>query len=370
MKFLSKEISPFKVEVINTYDIERLKKDWTTIETNHEVPFFLTWAWISCWLSTYKPNIILVTASIQHRPVCIGLFTRSVQRRRGFITSRQIRLHQMGDELKDQIWMEYNDFICEDRYRTDAVNACLSALNEDRNWDEIILSMMTVTRATEVVSKNNHAALDMYRPSYSVNLDNIRKSNQEYLDFLTANTRYQITRSIRLYEKKYGEIKLISANSTEQALDFFKQAGPLHKKRWNDSGYNNEQFIKFHENLIQQTFSENGISLIKVQAGSETIAIMYYHLVNKTVYFYLHGLKYESDKKLKPGLVAHAIATEYFYNQGKELYDYMGGYSQYKEQLADLSEKLVTVVIQRPRSRFKLENMARDFKNRLAPQTN
>ena len=97
---------------------------------------------------------------------------------------------------------------------------------------------------------------------------------------------------------------------------------------------------------------------------------MYYHLVNKTVYFYLHGLKYESNKKLKPGLVAHTIATEYFFHQGKELYDYMGGYSQYKEQLADLSEKLVTVVIQRPRSRFKLENMARDFKNRIATQTN
>ncbi len=369
MKFVSRKIGAFNVEISDEYNYEKLEADWRHIENNHEVPFFLTWAWISCWLSTYKPKIILVTASINQRLVCIGLFTRSVQKRRGFITSRQIRLHQMGEALKDQIWMEYNDFICDDSYRESAVNACLAALDDDSNWDEIILSMMTATRATEVATQNHHAALDMYRPCYSVNLDNIRRSKKEYLDFLTANTRYQITRSMRLYVKKYGELSLISAHNTQQALDYFKQAGPLHLKRWKDSGYANIQFIKFHENLIQQAFDDNTISLLKVQAGEETIAIMYYHLVNKTVYFYLHGLKYESDKKLKPGLVAHTLATQYFYQRGMEKYDYMGGFSQYKEQLADLSEKLVTVVIQRPRSRFKLENMARDFKNRIASQS-
>jgi CelD/BcsL family acetyltransferase involved in cellulose biosynthesis len=369
MKFQSKETPPYQVEINDSYDIERLEKDWRRIEADHEVPFFLTWTWISCWLKTYKPKIILVTASINQKPVCIGLFTKSTQKRRGFITSRQIRLHQMGDPLKDQIWMEYNDFICEHKYQASAVHACLSALDNDRHWDEIILSMMTATRALEVSSQNNHAVLDMYRPSYSVNLENIRKSNKTYLDFLTSNTRYQINRSIRLYENEYGKISLIVAETTQQALDFFHQAGPFHLKRWKDSGYTNHQFIVFHENLIQQSFDRNNISLLKIQAGDETIAIMYYHLVNKTVYFYLHGLKYESNKKLKPGLVAHTVATQYFHDLGMEKYDYMGGYSQYKEQLADLSEKLVTVIIQRPRSRFKFEKMARDIKNRMAPQS-
>jgi CelD/BcsL family acetyltransferase involved in cellulose biosynthesis len=96
---------------------------------------------------------------------------------------------------------------------------------------------------------------------------------------------------------------------------------------------------------------------------------MYYQLNDGVVYFYLHGLRYENDRKLKPGLVAHTLATQYFIDQGMTMYDYMGGYSQYKEQLADLSEHLVSVLIQRPRSRFKLENMARDFKNRITSES-
>jgi hypothetical protein len=64
-------------------------------------------------------------------------------------------------------------------------------------------------------------------------------------------------------------------------------------------------------------------------------------------------------------LVAHALATQYFIDKGMEKYDYMGGYSQYKEQLADMSEELTTVVIQRPRSKFKLENIMKNMKERI-----
>ena len=45
------------------------------------------------------------------------------------------------------------------------------------------------------------------------------------------------------------------------------------------------------------------IDLMEITSGDVTIAILYFHLVGKNVYFYLQGINYESDKKLKPGLV-------------------------------------------------------------------
>lgn len=355
----------YTTEIIVEPDVQVLENIWFAIESEGSLPFFLSWAWISCWLKTYTPIVIATVAKVNDEPVAVGLFTDSIQKRRGFITAQQFRLNQIGDKIKDQIWIEYNDFICLEGHREQAIGACLKALDHNCSWDEIVLSNMNLERANKITKLIAHSTQDSQRPCYAVDLKSIRQSNSNYLKSLTANTRYQIRRSKRLYEKKYGAIKMTSADNMEQALEFFHQAGPFHILRWSDSGYQNEQFVKFHENLIRSSFDDGQVKLLKIRAGNETIAIMYYHLINNSVYFYLHGLLYEPNSKLKPGLVAHTIATEFFLSQGVDKYDFMGGYSQYKEQLADLSDYLVTVTIQRPRSRFKIERLARNIKKRI-----
>jgi CelD/BcsL family acetyltransferase involved in cellulose biosynthesis len=104
------------------------------------------------------------------------------------------------------------------------------------------------------------------------------------------------------------------------------------------------------------------VALMRVTAGDTMIAVIYFHLVNNNVYFYLQGINYEADQKLKPGLVAHAIASQYFLEQGMKIYDYMGGYSQYKCQLAMQSETLVTVCIQNPQLQFRIEKIGQRIK--------
>jgi hypothetical protein len=361
----SKKNNNYTINISSEYDLNLLRKHWLDIQNSEEQPFFLTWSWISAWISTYNPQFFVVTASIDDSPVAIGLFTKSIQKRKGFISSHQIRLHQMGEPLKDQIWMEYNDFICLNKHRKSAVNACLAALDNDDHWDELVLSMMSTHRAEEVVSENKQATLGIYRPCYAVNLDDVRESQLNYIESLTANTRYQIRRALRIYNKDFGPVRLEVAKTRQEAIDYFHLAAPFHIARWVDSGYLNPQFIKFHENLINQSYERGSIELLKISAGDNTIAIMYYQLESENVYFYLHGLNYDGDKKLKPGLVAHALATEYFIDRGMKKYDYMGGYSQYKEQLAEISEELTTVVIQRPRPRFKVENVMRNMKQRI-----
>ena len=357
------DASPYQVKITDDINITQLKEDWLSIEHHENLPFFLTWDWIECWLTSYEPRILLVQAKIEESVVSLGLFTLSTEYRHKIVESRQLRLNQVGDPLQDQIWMEYNDFIADSDHKSNAVNACLKALFSLTNWDEIVLSMMAQPRAKEIQKAIPGAYLTTANPSYRVDLEKLNQQTIPYLQILSANTRYQVNRSTRIYEKQYGKISMHHASAVEQAIDLFHEAGIFHIHRWDDSGYNNPQFIRFHENLIRATFDKGLVQLIKIKAGNTTIAILYFHIANKNVYFYLHGLHYDGNSKLKPGLVAHALTTQYFMDQNMYLYDYMGGYSQYKVQLGERANDLVSVLIQKPRLLFGLEHLGRLLKN-------
>jgi len=356
-------INGFEVEISHSFNIEELQQQWLFIQEGQSLPFFLTWSWISCWLEAYNPKLVIISARYKNQIVAIGLFTCSTQIRHGFVKSHQYRLHQMGDPLLDQIWMEYNDFVCIDKYRVAAVNACIQAIQQsESNWDEIILSMITKSRAGNIQKAISGSHILLTSQSYSKNLDSIKGKNPQYLATLNSNTRYQIRRSIRLYQQLHGEIEYEFAQNTEEALALFHEAGKYHVLRWKDSGFKNKQFILFHENLINNSIKNNSINLMKITSGDTTIAILYFHLVGRDVYFYLQGINYESKKKLKPGLVAHALATQYYLDKGMRKYDYMGGYSQYKCQLSNAAEDLVTLCIQKPSVIFSIENISRKIK--------
>ena len=362
MKTFNARIDGYQVRVSRRYDLDLLCQRWVKIQSTRNVPFFLTWSWIKVWIETYDPEYLVVSATYKDEVVAIGLFTYSKEIRHKFVFSRQLRLHQIGDQLMDQIWMEYNDFLCFEQHQVKAVNACLKALQHDMfDWDEIILSMMSLNRGQEIAQSYEYAFIDVHRTCYAANLKNIKATGGNYLLSLRANTRYQIRRSIRHYEEKYGEVKLMIARNRDESIEYFHEAGPLHIERWDDSGYKNKQFINFHENLIRES-DDHQIDLIRVRAGNTTIAVMYYHIVGKNVYFYLHGLKYDDDAKLKPGLVAHSLASQHYLDAGMDIYDYMGGYSQYKLQLAERIEDLVTVCIQKSKLRFAIENFSRNVK--------
>ncbi len=161
------DLNGYKIEVSSTTSIESIKNHWKILENNNTVPFFLTWNWISTWIKTYSPKLITVSASFNNHIVAIGLFTESKEVRHNIIWSNQLRLHQTGNQAMDQIWIEYNDFICEKEHQLTAVNTCLEVLNSsDFRWDEIVISMMPEKRANKVadalrvnISDNIHSLL-------------------------------------------------------------------------------------------------------------------------------------------------------------------------------------------------------------------
>ncbi len=349
--------------------IEQLARWWLNIEPLASPPVFLRWGWVSNWIRTYNPRLTVVIVKHHEEPVAIGLFCARHEVRHRILASDQMLLNQTGRQAQDQIWVEYNDFLAAPRHRDLAVKYCIDWLLRRRCLtQEIIISMMHKHRADEITKTGLPYEFIASKPTYQVDLSWIRERNEDHIQSLSRNTRHQVRRALRLYESTYGAIKINQAGCLEEALSFLSAAGELHKQRWHDSGFKNPEFLRFHENLVTSSFDKGEVELLHLTAGEYTIAYLYNLTINKNIYFYLSGIKYE-DRRLKPGYVAHCLAIQHYLESGYETYDFMGGENRYKSSLSTSSSELVSLRIWRPQLKFTLESIARKLKQSLLNTT-
>jgi hypothetical protein len=355
------------IDISENLDLSQLKSTWQTLEVKvNELSFFHSWEWLETWLNIYKPEVLLVSAEHDGKTVALGLFGRSQEIRHHVVKSNQLRLFQTGDQQEDQIWVEFNDFLCHPDHLEEATRACLNALLSLKyRCDEIVISMIAKSRAESLLNCFDHASVSLSTPTYKKDLQRLSANKEYYLDSLSRNTRYQINHSKRKYENLYGTLKLSFANNITQALQYWEEAGGLHAKRWDDSGFKNPKFVRFHEAFMRNNFDSGLIDVVKITAGNHLVAIIYNIVYKQNVYFYLQGLQYETDGKLKPGLTAHSMLIEHYLKNDLKSYDFMGGYSQYKKQLSQEADPLLVLKIQKPLLKFRVENLARRIKQKI-----
>ncbi len=358
----------YKFEFVENPQIDSLKKKWTSLEAEIQPHFFLTWGWIGTWLQSYQPTTLLALLAYDKNEtlVSIALFTLSQTSRHGFIQSRQLRLHQTGKPAQDQIWIEYNNFLVHPSIQHDVIQQGLTFIQTSPvQWDEIIISMAQKENTPNFSLKNCSQKVLRTSPSFSVDLNNLRQKNQTYLTSLSRNTRYQINKSKKNYTRLLGEITLKKARTVDEALKYFHIAGQMHIQRWADSGFKNPEFIKFHEQLITNRFKQHNIDLFLLLSGDEIIGASYYFIENKHVYFYLSGLSYEHNNKYKPGLLLHSMIIQHYLDEHFFVYDFMGGYSQYKKSLSNNNSTFIILCLQKKRMKFLIENIARTLKHKI-----
>ncbi len=187
-----------------------------------------------------------------------------------------------------------------------------------------------------------------------VSLNRLTSGNAGYLSTLSRNTREQIRRSSRLFEERYGAPVVERADTREQGAAWFQDLQVLHAQRWqerNQAGaFANGPVRAFHSMLIGECVSarlaanELAVDLLRVRFGSNVIAVLYNLRYQRTVSFYQAGFGYESDNRLRPGLVAHALAIQYYIEQGDHEYDFLAGGregARYKRSLAAETRQLI-----------------------------
>lgn len=350
-------------------DVPALGRDWLALEQKNNLSFFLSWHWIGTWLDVFKPAVFVVRAERQDGTLCgLGLLTRAVERRHGFLQTQTLRLHQTGQWDQDQIWIEYNGFLTEPADSASIQQQLTDYLcRQFPQWDELILGAIDEQKAQQL---QQQCALFVHErwsaPCYGVDLAKLRLEQHSYLASLSHNSRYQIRRSERIYQQ-LGSLSLRRPGSVNEALDWFEQIGPFHLRRWgsgpHQSGFANPQFVSFHRQLVERCWEQQQVDIVALYAGEMHIATFYNLVYGNKIYFYLSGIQAVTDNKQKPGLLGHSYCIQQYLERGFDFYDFMGGNERYKTQLGHRHGRLVQVAMQRPRLKLRLEQLARRLKN-------
>jgi len=361
---------------------ERIRQIWECLENAENTSYFLSWGWIENWINSLPPAALPDLAVFLEReePLLAFFIGKTTLTRamgdfhgsRHLFATRAWFLNATGTPDFDRVSIEYNGFLYKQH---ESLRLADILKHLPGPWEELYLPGL------DMRSFPGTAALDAIPPfktivkddtivlSPFVDLNQVRAKHGDYLSLLSANTRAQIHRSYRLCEKT-APIETETAHDAQSAMEIYHELVVLHEESWgrrNQQGaFSSDYLRQFHMQLIQRRFEQGEIQLLRIKWGKHTIACLYNFVYKGNVFFYQSGIRYDLDKRLKPGLVAHAEAIKYNAIAGHRTYDFMAGESRYKMSLATHHNRLIWIRLQKPLIKFRIEDILRAGKNFLA----
>lgn len=272
---------------------------------------------------------------------------------------RRYALNETGCAALDRVGLEHNGLLAEADDQVPAFRALLEHLLERRDWDELLVGWVRIDRWEALRQALEGLPLtpriEERKPYFYVELTGIADV-ADYLSGLSANTRYQIRRAMRLYGGPEA-LDQEAARDAEQASEWFEQLVRLHQRHWQmrrgfQGAFAHPRVLDFHRRLVRAAAPEGVVEIFRVRTPEHEIGYLYNLCAGGTVCNYQGGLNYSDDQRLKPGLVCHALAVAHAARQGWDRYDLLVGDSQYKRSLASHRGEMLRVRIQRPRWRL------------------
>ena len=360
-----RDASDVAVSIVPLGDLAELEQAWLDLEHRADCSFFLSWNWIGCWLRVFNIRGYVMEARHESAVVALAILVPARVRRHGWLNVQSLFLNQCGDPDLDVITIEFTGILVDRNYGVPLIDRCLEFIcRSDRragftdDWDELVLG--GVPEEYRPITERCGMAVNLtaLRPSAGVQLDVIRASGRDYLEHLSSNTRYQIRRAIKSYASR-GPLAIAAARDVPEALRFLEELKVLHQATWEKRGkpgaFAYSSFVAFHTALIQRSLSTGAVEVLRISAGEQAIGYLYNFVFRDWVGFYLSGFAYEQDAKAKPGLVSHYLCAERYLQAGRKVYDFMAGQNRYKSSLGTPGPTMVTLVLQKPRAKLKLE---------------
>ena len=383
---------PLRTVITSQYDLLELQAEWSALQARAVHSFFLSWTWIGTWLNSLPPENrpLLMRCRSAAQTVGLALWGSRHERRHSIIRSRGLHLNTTGEELLDDLTIEYNALLIDTEVHDAVQSAMLRHLiHEVPAWDECHLPGMTGV-AADLTAVARTRLRQRTSTTFQVDLDRLRseplasaavektpskgasKDIEGYLELLGQKPRYHVRRSLRQYAL-LGPLKLQAAQTLDQAQDFMAELQNLHSAYWASKGrpgaFLNSYVVSFHRQLIAAAFERGEVQLLRLSAGDKVISCMYNFVYAGRIYHYQSGINYTLfDGQDSPGLVSHAMAVSFNAAAGHRMYDFMAGEQQYKRSLSTDNAELHWLVLQRGRLKFNLEDMLRRLKQRFVPR--
>jgi CelD/BcsL family acetyltransferase involved in cellulose biosynthesis len=342
-----------------------LEPIWSELEARAESSFFLSWAWIRNWLELAEAKPWVVMARAGERVVGLGLLNPSRRGRFG-LAWPTLSLNEVGRDAIDCVMIEDNGLLTERGSEIKVISACLDAIARiEPDWRELRLSGVPQMVADAARELKLPVRIEARRTSHVVNTAAVGMDGQ--LASLSANTRQQIKRSLRLYAER-GAVKLEPSPDLDTAMTRFAELETLHQERWRAKGkpgaFAEPFFGRFHRALLLHAFPAGLVDVLRISAGNRTIGLLHTFIYKGDAYAYQSGFSFEEDARLKPGLVSHLLAIQHCRAAGLRCYRLLAGDSRYKRSLATRDYELFWLSVRRPSVAFRLEQLARRIASR------
>lgn len=327
----------------------RLKPAWSELRgTSSVVSGFLSCEWVETWLEVFGQAHSATGVIWRSDGKCVGCAVLA----QAPVNLGPFRLSRIGINTVPAAGLgtEHSEVLALAPFR-DAVLQDLISLVADTGAQEMAVDGAQVGLWKDLVRLSGARRYEVRRSRAPyVSLSTLRSSGKTFLESVSANTRSQIRRSVKLYTKRHGEPQLLVASSGREAADWLELLVELHNRKWNalgKTGAFSEPRRRFHDLLVSrcQTEKESDLSVhvVRVSFGDHVVGYLYNLIDGDVVQFYQSGFEYSDDNKLKPGLTTHTLAVQHYMREGFSEYDFLGGEAaavQYKESLATDSRTL------------------------------
>lgn len=354
------EASPIQFPGISTelerlHDPEALEARWRALEARADSDVFRSWTWVGCLAAERFPNAVLL--SLREGDAEVGLALCNC--RGSVLEADRLFLGQSGRSDLDAIYVEHNGPLLA-KERPELMAVALRALLE-APLDPRAMPGWWLRRAV-VLAGVDDAVLAAARASGGV-VRVLRSQPAPYVDLtlpggflegLSANTRYQLRRSAKLYAAE-GELAVHRAASVADGLAVLEELAMLHQAGWQARGqpgaFAGAFFRRFHSEFVARGLPRGEVDLLRVTAGERTIGCLYNIRAGGRVMSYQSGFDYAGageGSHRKPGLTCHDLAIAWYRAQGCTEYDFLAGEARYKTSLSHASRMLHWIEL-RPR---------------------
>lgn len=321
-------------------DWDALGTRWRDLEARAACSFFQSWTWIGCLGKERFDRPLLLEAAQNGRTTVLALFNH----RPGLLRDTLL-LHETGDPQLDTLFIEYNGLMSDIDVTPELYKQCLTTVlgwnsgDARRGWlgRRVVLSGIddVQLRACEAIGL---IVRKLSRAVPILDLAALRRDGRRHLDAVSANTRAQIRRSLRRYER-HGPLRVERADTAPQAHAYLDALAGLHQRGWQRRGrpgaFANPNFARFHHALIDRALPRGEAELLRISAGPAVIGYLYNFQHRGRVLAYQSGFNYAAaDPHQKPGLTCHHLAIERSLAESRDLYDFLAGGDRYKRSLA------------------------------------
>jgi CelD/BcsL family acetyltransferase involved in cellulose biosynthesis len=339
-------------------EVERWRGEWEALLARSSTSqVTLTPFWLLAWWRVFGCSdgraLRVVLFFEGRRLVGVAPLLHREHRYRRLLQFRRVELLGTGEREADEIASEYVGVVAERGRERPVADALALAVAGGLfgEVDEVVLTSLDGhAELTSIVARSlARQGLEVESTvTGSAPYVPLPATWDAYLRSLSSSGRYLVKRSLREFDAWAGEgARVVRATTPGELAEGKRVLWRLHEERWRAADragvFASQAFRSFHDAVLPELLARGALDLSWLRVGETPVAVSYSLVWNGRVQYYQGGRAIDLPRGIRPGIVLHAHAIRAAIEAGRAEYDFLGGASQYKAQLARAERPLMSV---------------------------